>query len=373
MGRKTLPTEQEMRSEIRNPKQTQSVKCKASSVKGFSNFKLQTSSCFRISCLALMALLAASGCQPPERTSGAATPSFQLGSGPPPAQAQAIVLASLADPDPRLRANALEVIATTGQVTLMPRAARLFRDPVFPVRFHAAVAAGDLQYALAKNELAGLLNDPDENVRLAAAYALMRLGQPEHFRRLCEGVTSTDQTVRANAALLLGKSGRQEALKFLYWTLQQRDSADKVLFQAAQAIAMLGDERIFPKLWTRLISAYADDRVIGIEGMAALGTARAKNAVVTMLDDPVVEVRLAAATQLGKLGEPIGEAEVLEALEKDLADETDPRAHERVKVLVALAIGEIGTAPLTRHLPKLLADSSTRVRMAAAKAVLQTN
>ena len=315
-------------------------------------------------------LITVAGCEQPTPTapSSAARPRV---TGSPPAQAQEIVLNALIDPDPRARANAIEIIATTGQVRLMPRAGRLFRDPAVPVRFLAALAAGDLQYALAKNEITFMLDDSDENVKLAAAYAMMKLGQDEYFKPLCEAIASQDQTVRANAALILGKSGRQEALRFLYWTLQQRDSADKVVLQAAQSIAMLHDARIYPKLWTRLISAYADDRVIGIEAMGALGTEQAKNALITMLDDPVVEVRLAAAAQLGKLGEPIGEAEVLDAFQKEVADDTDPQGQERVKVLAALAAGEIGTEPLMKYLPKLLADPSTQVRLAAAKAVLR--
>ncbi len=318
----------------------------------------------------LSLLMAVAGCEQPTQTapSSAAPPRI---TGSPPAQAQEIVLNALIDPDPRIRANGIEVIATTGQVRLMPRAGRLFRDSAAPVRFLAALATGDLQYALAKNEIALMLNDSDESVKLAAAYAMMKLGQGEYFKPLCEAITSQDQTVRANAALLLGKSGQQEALRFLYWTLQQRDSADKVVLQAAQSIAMLHDARIYPKLWTRLISAYADDRIVGVEAMGTLGTEQAKNALITMLDDPVVEVRLAAATQLGKLGEPIGEAEVLNAFQKEVADDADPQGQERVKVMAALAAGEIGSDPLMKYLPKLLADPSTQVRLAAAKAVLR--
>ena len=149
--------------------------------------------------------------------------------------------------------------------------------------------------------------------------------------------------MRANAALLLGKSGKQEGIRYLYWTLQRSDSADKVVLQAAEAIAMLRDKRIYEPLWTRLISAYADDRVIGISAMGALGTEEARNALITMLDDPVPEVRLAAAEQLGRLGDPIGEPEVLEVIEKNLVAGMDPQGRERVKMLTALAIGEIAT------------------------------
>jgi len=287
-------------------------------------------------------------------------------------QALRVVVEALTDPDPRIRANAVEVVALTHEVLLMPKVQRLLRDPVVPVRFLAAVAVGDLEYALARNEVTQLLNDSNPNVKIAAAYALMKLGAPDSFKIFRNAITSEDQTVRANAALLLGKSGRKDAARFLYWALRDDASADKVVLQAAESIAMLGDDRIYPKLWTRLISAYADDRVLGIRAMGALGTEEAKNALVTMLDDPVLEVRLSAAAQLGKLGEPIGEPEVLHVFQGDALAGMDPQGQQRVKVLTALAIGEIGSKPLTRHLPQLLADPSRQVRLATAKAVLQS-
>jgi HEAT repeat protein len=135
---------------------------------------------------------------------------------------------------------------------------------------------------------------------------------------------------------------------------------------------MLRDQRIYPKLWTRLISAYADDRVMGIRAMGALGTAEARNALTTMLDDAVPEVRLAAAEQLGKLGDRIGEAEVLAVFEKNVISSMDPQGQERVKMLAALAIGEVRTPAVIKHLPALLRDSSKVVRLAAAKAALRS-
>jgi len=289
-----------------------------------------------------------------------------------PAQARQIVVDSLTDPDPQIRTNAVEVVVMTRDMRLMPRVQKLLADDVVPVRFAATVAVGDLEYALAKKDIATLLSDPNPNVKIAASYAISRLGNPEYYKVLSNSVASDDQTVRANAALLLGKSARQEGIRYLYWTLQRADSADKVILQAAESIAMLKDPRIFPKLWTRLISAYADDRVIGIRAMGALGTEEAKNALVTMLDDAVPEVRLAAAGQLGRLGDPIGEAEVLAAIEKDVAAGMDPQGQERIRVLTALAIGEIGTPSLTKHLPPLLRDPSKIVRLAAAQAVLRS-
>ncbi len=286
-------------------------------------------------------------------------------------EAVRIVREGLADDNPATRAKAIEVVAVTKRIKLMPKVQRLLRDEFVPVRFVAAIAVGDLEYRLAENKVAQLLKDEDENVRIAAAYAMARLGHPESFKTLRKAIASSDRTVKANAAMLLGKSGDKSTLKFLWWTLQHRDSDDSVRFQSAEAIAMLGDERIYPKLWTMLISAYVNDRVMGIIAMGALGTAQAQNALITMLDDDILEVRLHAAGQLGALKDTGGESKVLDVFTKNLTAGLNKDSLVRVNVLTALAIGQIGTPPLTKFLPHFLKDKSKFVRIAAAKAVFQ--
>jgi HEAT repeat protein len=286
-------------------------------------------------------------------------------------EATRIIQKGLTDDNPAIRARAIEVVAATKQVKLMPKVERLLQDDYVPVRFAAALAVGDFEYSFAESSVKRLLEDEDENVRIAADYAMSKLGSGSGFELVRKAITSSDQTVRANAAFLLGKSGDRNSLRFLYWALSNKDSDDRVRFQAAEAIARLGDERIYPKLWTMLISIYADDRVVGVRAMGALGTAEAQNALITMLDDDVLEVRLAAAEQLGMLGETTGEHEVLKVFMKDLAAGLDRDSLERVNMLTALAIGQIGTVRMTRFLPELLKDESKIVRIAAAKAVFQ--
>ena len=241
-----------------------------------------------------LALLPVFGCEPmgqsspaPLRSGPAPTPPSI--SGDLPAQARQIILEGLADADPQIRANAVEVVASTREVRLTTMVQKLLADPVVPVKFAALLAMGDLEYAPARNDVGPLLNDANPHIKIAAAYAMSRLGQPELYKEICAALAGSDQTVRANAALLLGRSGRKEGIRYLYWTLQRDDSSDLVVLQAAESIAMLGDSRIFRKLWTRLISAYADDRVIGIRAMGALGTDEAESAIISMLDDPVPE------------------------------------------------------------------------------------
>jgi HEAT repeat protein len=239
------------------------------------------------------------------------------------------------------------------------------KSPEVRVRFAAASAVGDLRYSLAQRDVAKLLGDSDENVRVAAAYAMARLGSAESFDVLLKAVTSTDQVVRGNAVMLLGRAGDKSALKALWWALSRQDSDHDVTLQAAESIARLGDERIFPKIWATVISAYADDRVMGTKALGALGTTKAKEVLITKLDDDVLEVRLTAAEQLGANGDTAGEPQVLDVFSADLTG----RDLERVRVLAALAIGRICTPRLRRNLPELLSDQSQAVRIAAAKAV----
>ncbi len=286
-------------------------------------------------------------------------------------EALKIIRVSLADHNPLVRANAIEVIATTNQLRLMPKVQRLLQDEFVPVRFAAALAVGDSQYALAEKSIRQSLQDKDENVRIAAAYAMGKIRSPKYFQVLLNAIGRNDMTVRANTAMLLGKSGDKNALKYLYWAMQQKDSDDKVRFNVVQAIATLGDERIFPKLWAMRISGYADDRILAVQALGALGNVKAKNILITMLDDDILEVRLAAAEQLGALGDKIGETEVINVFEKNLVAGLDQQDLTRINMRIALAIGQIGTQPLKKFLPHLLRDPSKPVRIAAAKAVLQ--
>lgn len=286
-------------------------------------------------------------------------------------QAMEILEEGLSDPDSQIRVNSIEVVVSTGQRRLMPKVEKLLKDDFMPVRFAAALAVGDLEYTLAADSVRELLEDSDENIQIATAYSLDRLGYGDGFARVSKAVTSSDHVVCANAALLLGKMGDERGLKLLYGLLRDGNSDDRVLLQAMESIARLGDEGIYQRIWAKLISVYADDRVMGVRSMGALGTTDSKNDLIRMLDDDILEVRLAAAEQLGKLGHVTGEPEVDDVFTKHLYRGYDKRGRERVMVLTGLAIGEICSESLTQYLPVLLGDESKLVRLAASKAVLK--
>jgi len=281
---------------------------------------------------------------------------------------------SLRSNSPIVRVNAIEISATTKRLQYMPNVQSMLQDRFVPVRFAAAVAIGEMQYAYALNSINQLLRDSDPNIIVAASYAMSRLGHPEYLDVLRGSVTAAgSQTIKANSALLLGKIGDKSSIPLLYQLMRDPDSSDMVSYQAAEALAMLGDSKISETIWTMLISTYADVRITGVKAMGALGTPQAENALFSMLDDPVVEIRLAAAEQLGKMNNKKGKNVVLEVFKKKLYSNTDQQSKERILTLASLAIGEIGTKDLTKFLPELMKSESPFVRLAAAKAVLRSS
>jgi HEAT repeat protein len=277
--------------------------------------------------------------------------------------------------DGRMKANAIEVASSTGQVQFAPKIAELLKDPVVPVRFAAALAIGDLQYKTSEQMLQKFLDDPDLNVRIAAACALYKLGNKQYLSIIQASAKQNDQTVKANVAMLLGKLKSTESLPILYKIKDEPNSNDASAFSATEAIARIGDEKIYPKIWAMLISVYADDRYMGTRAMGSFGGTKGAEALLTMLEDEVPEVRLSAAELLGSLGDPSGTMIVLEYLtnadQKDekMKQKDEKRVMDMRNAIAALAIGQIGDAKLIEYLPKLLKSDSPAVRLSASKSV----
>ncbi len=283
-------------------------------------------------------------------------------------QAVEITRTALSNSESRVRTNAIEAVSAGQRHELMPQVSSLLKDNIVPVRFAAALAAGDLKYTEAKDKLQVLLQDQNLNVAMAAAYALARLGDDRYVGIITKSAKNPDETVRANSALLIGKLGKTDNLPLLYWIKDTDSSSYRSRFQATESIAMLGDQKIYQKVWTMILSTHPDDRIIGIRAMAGLKTPEALSAVAGLLSDPIIEVRLAAAEQLGKYGDQSGEIVVLEYLENGAKKDTGYVLDRRLS-LSALAIGNIGTEKLAKYLPDLLKNQSIYVNLAAAKAV----
>lgn len=279
-----------------------------------------------------------------------------------------IVRDGLADENAFVRDRAIKVVSVAGTSQLMRTVTQLLKDDVVVVRFAAAEAIGDVRYSAAEFGLRRLLSDRNDNIKIAAAYALTRLGKGNYSDIIRRLTKSKDQTVRANAAMLLGKLGNKKDIELLYEVIRDSDSRDWVGIETVKAIAKLGDEKIYrSKCWPLLISKYADDRIMGVKAMGELGTTDAKNAIKTMLYDDIMEVRLYAAGQLGRLGDTAGEVEVLTYLNEQLGGADEWSVANETAVT---AIGQIGTDELVRFLPRFMNSRNNLIRLSGAQSVL---
>ncbi|MHC5155903.1 MAG: HEAT repeat domain-containing protein [Planctomycetota bacterium] len=282
-------------------------------------------------------------------------------------RATVILEKALKSDNSHLRSAAIEVMVDTQQKDFLPEVTALTTDPIVPVRFNAMVALGDLRCRSCEKIMRKSLSDPDVNVRIAAAYALVKINQPKFIDQVRAAAKSSDHTVQANAALLLGKLGNPDNIELLYELLQDSNSSDKVRMQAVESIARLGDERMYrSKLWALLISKFADDRAIGIRGMGALNTAESRNAIRSALDDDVQEVRLVAAEQLARLGDTSGE-EVVFAYFKT---QPDLNKVDMASQMAVMAIGPLKSGRLNSQLPPALDSQSPYIQLMAARSVL---
>jgi HEAT repeat protein len=283
------------------------------------------------------------------------------------ARALAIVKAGFSDSSAYMRNHAIEIAAETQQRQLMPDILEALDDSAVAVRFTAAVAAGDMACDNCKDQIKKSLEDENENVRIGAAYAMIRLGDTSVLPKIRTAAVSTDPVIRANALLLLGKLQNRDDMELMYQAFRDTETTDRVRMQAVESLARLKDTRIYrSKLWPLLISKYADDRVMGIRGMGALGTMEAKEAIQTMLQDDILEVRLCAAEELGKLGDQGGMKQMVSYFQ------TNPDLNQATMDTSAgvMAIGRMKAVALTGYLAKALDSQSTYIRLAAAQSVL---
>lgn len=320
----------------------------------------------RILSIILIALLMI-GCASEQQTES--TDSLQRSSSVQYLKPRAVIIleSSLKSNNAQLRSAAIEITAETKQTDMLPHLTLLTTDPIVPVRFNAMVALGDMKCFSCKQIIRRGLNDPDVNVRIAAAYALVKINEPQFVEQIRAAAKSLDQTVRANAALLLGKLEDPGNIKLLYEVLQAGDSTDKVRLQAVESIARLGDERMYrSKLWALLISKFADDRVMGIRGMGALNTPESRNAILSLLDDDVQEVRLVAAEQLARLGDKRGEEEIYAYFQT----QPDLNKQDMANQTAVMAIGALKSNRLNDRLPKAMDSQSPYIQLLAARSVL---
>jgi HEAT repeat protein len=285
------------------------------------------------------------------------------------------VAEALNSPDEILRAHALETLKNVRLPDTDRRVLLALSDPSPLVRKAAAFAAGELHIAAAADRLTPLVNapvQPDsqdqiyvEQVRIAAIFALFRLGDATHAHELEQTALDPRPPVRADTAFVLGMLGQPSAKPGALAILSEmlrHDSDGNVRLQAAEAMWKLGDEKGEDALIAATVSNYASDQAVALLALAEPHDQRVLGNIEGFLATDYPEVSLVAARAAGMLGSQDGYGVAMNG-----ADSKDPRQ----RALAALAFGAIGRRDAQPILDDLVSDSNPDVRLAAADAIGQ--
>jgi len=278
------------------------------------------------------------------------------------------VLESSRSPKPFLRANALET-ARDLPYRATPLLQPALGDHHPAVRFAALVTAGDLKLTALAPRARQLLDDPSASVRAAALYTLHAADPETNITPIAAMLTSQDPSARGNAAILLSRIGDKSAipmLKELARSPMARAGAAQCALariQIAEATASLGDNSGLNAVRAAAFSQFDEVRILAVTMMGRLNDQRMQRAIEKMLDNPPIELQIAAASTLAKWGSWLGWDTLSQA-----ADSKIPTARAQA----ALALGYFHSRQAALKLTQLLSDPSEQVRLSAAAAILRS-
>ncbi len=286
-----------------------------------------------------------------------------------PTAVQILLEASRSD-DALLRMHAVEGAKSMPDRAL-PMVQLALRDENPAVRFAALVTMGRLQFDSLAAQALRLADDPTQPdyVEAAALFAATRCGEEVDLGRLAAMLWDDDLQTRSNAALLFGLIEQKQVVPVLLDASEApMDRArpverELVRLQLTEALLNLGHEDSLKALRG---AAYSSQDEVRILATLMLGRAQDRgmegNLIGFLAKNPV-ELRLAAAESLARMGTLEGLPVMLEAAQMPAAT---------VRSQAAFALGQAtADARAAAALTALLDDTEPRVRIAAAAATLE--
>lgn len=280
------------------------------------------------------------------------------------------VRASGRSDDAFLRANAIEAAQMLPD-HVVPMVQLGLEDRGSAVRFAALATIGKLRLTDLAPSARARLRDESPSVRAAAMFALRACGQEVDISPMAGMLVSREPTERGNAALLLGWLGEKSAaamMRELSKAPMPRANPVQdaiVRLQVAEALVRLGDEEALDAVRAGAYSAFDEVRVLAVTMMGELGDRRMEKGVLRLMEKPPIELQLASAGTLARMGHADGLKIALHGSGSYL---------ETVRSQSAWVLGWLDEPEAGRMLERLLRlDKSEMVRLSAASAVLRAH
>ena len=277
------------------------------------------------------------------------------------------------------------------------------------VRFAALVTIGELRLERLSDAAGDMLRDPNPSVRAAAIYALSRCGEDVDLNPLARMLASDSPSTRANAALIVGRLGDPQAMGMLAemagLEMPRVSTAERqwVRLQFAEAMIRLDpdNEEVLVTIRAALYSPLQDLRVLAIQIIGEVGDESVIEGLAFMIEeDNPIQVRIAAAQAVARMGSQRGAQALIDASDYDTAQLRrdlqgylrnlegesserqaiqeilgDPalqtRAAAEVRAQAAIAMGWLESPAAARRLAEMMDDPDPIVQVAAASSILR--
>ena len=323
-----------------------------------------------------------------------------------------IAVAARSD-QPELRMNAIEAMQPLPN-RARPLAELGLNDDNKAVRFAALVTVGKLELKSLGEAAKARIDAEEPSIRAAALYAAHQCGYQVDLSPLARLAASPDPTVRGNAVLVLGLMGEPSAKAMLESVgkapMPKADGAREavVRIQIGEALVRLGDDSALEPLRAAVYSRHLEARVLAVTVLGKLGDRKIIGALQPLLEQPPIELQLAAAKALARLsqqgempgtiavaqdvllkGAGMNQKQVRQRAERFLNQSNRQQVDARFKRLLkdkalrrsvaanlrtqaAFGLAHLPRKKAARRLVKLMKnDRSPRVKLAAAAAIVE--
>lgn len=210
------------------------------------------------------------------------------------------VVPMLRDPDAAMRATAAEALGEMKSPRTGAALVGALTDRSASVREAAVRSLSDLRERSAIPALEGLVvNDPDPDIRRAAAGALGDFSAARSLDPLTRALADRDPDVQRDAAEAIGNL--EDISKAPTALVRASTSPDLELRRrATRTLGKIGDPATLQALTDRLTDDDKDVRLAAVEGLGEMKIQSAVPSLTRALGDRDPEVRRAAAEALGK-------------------------------------------------------------------------
>jgi len=227
-------------------------------------------------------------------------------------------------------------------------------------RSDAARRLGKIGDPRAVPELEKLLQDPGDEVREAALYALGRIGTREALESMLDALNDGDRWSQEKVAEAVEEAG-DESRRVLVGLLRDGNPARRAF--AAEVMGGLGGTEEAVYLEEALADEAVDVRARAADSLGRMRHRLARPALLQALEDPAWQVRAQAVKALGSIGEEKDVPQLVEKLR-------DTEWWVRNNAAAALReMGETGEGPLV----EMLWDGDRFARETAAQALEESS